>query len=61
MHMSKFYKWTHCFVVWKDVNNKCMLSIIPWRVLFYGIIGITDFEWHWVPPWKIDDNIMKKD
>ena len=51
---NNFNKWWTCFVEWENDDGTTSLSVIPWHVLFLGILGNTnDFKWKWVPPWKI--------
>lgn len=53
-------KWFVCFVEAKDENGNWYLSHIPWRILLVGILAKIiekdDFEWKWVPPWRVKLN-----
>ena len=53
-------KWFACFVEAKDDNGNWYLSHISWRTLLVGILAKIiekdDFEWKWVPPWRVKFN-----
>lgn len=53
--VTKFNKWFHCWVEWKDDDGLWKLSVVPWRIVLLVKIFNTsvDFNWKWVPPWKI--------
>ena len=58
--MLTIKKWLTCFVEWKQDDGTYALSAIPWHILLMGILAkithdpdILDFEWGWVPPWRV--------
>lgn len=55
--LNRWNKWFTCFIEAKDENGEWYLSQIPWRILFVGILAKViekdDFEWKWVPPWRV--------
>ena len=52
--MKTLFKWTHCFVAWKDDEGNMRFTSIPWYLLIYiKLFGYNQQDITWIPPWKV--------